>query len=272
MVAAASRGNNPNSGDEIRILGDFESGLDDWRTNGRTDLERIGIEERPAAISSGQFGLECTVNGDAYPMISNSKRAMDANWVDSPYLLATVSAEPPANIESTITFRFRLHVDEKGGRGAQNGETTITSEKMEVPLFLPTQLSWNLDDVDDRTLERVKRLDIAWYPTGSPPETTPEGETRGPTYNGEVVFDNIRLVRDRGALSAAQYSKLWNDLRAAHGIYVKTIIEEAGEGYEAGEYVFDDGTHVPFEFEVASSDEFVLTISGQEFVFGGTDE
>lgn len=163
------------------------------------------------------------------------------------------------------------------------GETrplVVESEEMVLTPHAQGQLAWDLGDVDDRKLERARRLDVVWYPTEHPPKKGPEGRGPGFEYDGEVTFDDIRLVESSESITRARLAQTWFDLRAEHGVYTDTVVVESGDGYERGAYVFDDGTHVPFEFEVRteaefevlSEDELQFTIDGEAFEFGGEVE
>lgn len=266
--------------EEITVLGGFEDGLDGWKTNGGNDLSRVEREERPFAVTSGAHGLSVSVNGDPFPMISNRERTRRANWTDYPYLLADVTPSAVSDAESTLTFRLRLHYDASETNGnredrsgtERNGReqaTMLESEETELAPLVRGQLAWSLGDVDDEKLQRAKQLDVVWYPTEHPPKTGPEGRGAGFEYEGEVTIDSVRLVKSRDSVTAAQLSQTWFDIRADHGFYTDTVLSESGEEYEAGEYVFDDGTHVPFEFEVLDENRLLLTIDGEAFEFGG---
>jgi hypothetical protein len=103
------------------VLGDFESGLDGWKTNGGNRLSRVSVEDRPAAVTSGEYALDVTVTGDPYPMIENKSRVKRADFVGHPYLVADVAPSQVSDTASEVTFQFRYHhnaAPAKGGEGS----------------------------------------------------------------------------------------------------------------------------------------------------------
>lgn len=100
---------------EAAVLGDFESGLDGWSTNGGNTLERISEEDIPAGIRSGSHGLSVEIDGDAYPMIENKQRVAGADFLEFPHLSMHVLGAT-ADTESDLMFQFRIHhLPDNGG-------------------------------------------------------------------------------------------------------------------------------------------------------------
>lgn len=101
------------------VFGDFESGFDGWRAIGRPRLSRVGVEDRPAAVTSGDHALNVDVNGDPFPRLVNRRKVRRADFVNHPYLIADVVPSQVADTASKVTFKFRYfygaHKDDKRG-------------------------------------------------------------------------------------------------------------------------------------------------------------
>ncbi|EMA14663.1 hypothetical protein [Haloarcula amylolytica] len=81
-----SNGGSASTSDNKNQLGDFEDGLDRWKTNGGNELQQITEDDFPAGVVSGNHGLAVGVNGDSFPMIENKKRVKNAELEKHRYL------------------------------------------------------------------------------------------------------------------------------------------------------------------------------------------
>lgn len=181
------------------VLGDFESGLDGWHTNSASVVERVSKGDHPDAISSGERGLQVHANGDAVPMIRNTDRVSNADFVERPNLSVRVTPGNVVDLDSTVTLVFRFHHAESasppwaGEEECKRYYPRYTSEEMEVAIDEPTVLIWDMSFIGETQRAHPERLDVFWYPTEEPPREDPRGETPGYDYDGAVVFDDIRL-------------------------------------------------------------------------------
>lgn len=264
---------------DVTLLGGFEDGRDGWTTNGGNRLTVVTDEDVPAGVTQGTNALKATVRGDPYPMIENEARVKRANFADRPYLLADVLGGQVSDTESDITFKFRYHhratpADGKTGNGGEGGRQQKSvlveeSEEMTVSPVLPTQLHWDMSDLDDEALANPERLEIVWYPTDHPPNGGPRGRGGGFDYRGHVVFDNVRLTDSVDELSVSAIRTTVQNAKLEHGQLTETVVESRSESVEAGEFVFSDGTTLPYEFEQRGDDRFAYTIDGDTFKLGG---
>lgn len=262
-----------------RILGGFEDDRDGWRTNGGNRLTRVTETDFPAGVTQGTHALKTEVRGDLYPMIENKSRVKRADFADRPYLVADVLGGPVSDTESDITFKFRYHhraTPASGGKdsGGKNGNQQKSvlveeSEPMTVSPILPTQLYWDMSDLDDEALANPERLEIVWYPTDHPPDGGPRGRSGGFDYRGHVVFDNVRLTDSVGELSLSAIRTEVQNLKLNHGPLTETTVESRSESLEVGAFVFSDGATIPYEFEQQGEDKFAYTIDGDTFKLGG---
>lgn len=261
------------------VLGDFESNLNGWTTNGGNRLSRIHRSERPGVVTQGENALNVSVNGDPFPMISNRKRVKGADFVQNPYLLADVSPGRIDDTDSSVSFRFRLHhsagaKNDRGEGGDGNGGSQKSalieeSETRTVRQASVSQLYWDMSDVDDRKLDTTKRLDVVWYPTDHEPKGGPNGRGAGFAYHGNVVFDNIRITDTVDDVASAQIASTMEELEFAHGPYVRTEVTSESDTLEEGEFVFSDETTEPYRFEILAEDKFLFTIAGTDVKLGG---
>ncbi len=287
---------------EVTVLGDFESGLDGWRTNGGATLERVGRASRPTAVRSGERALQVTANGDVVPMIANERRVADSDLVEYPYLFAGVTPGRVADAGSSVTFRFRLRYSREGRSGGgssdherrtggdgragdgrsggdgragrkpdsrDRGAPVVESEEITVPPHVSSVLTWDTSAVDEAKRASAKRLEIVWYPEGRPPETSPRGRDSGPGFEESVVFDDVHLSDDRERTEVVRMAGQWESLKRSRGPYRRTNVIDRDEHGETGEFVFEDGSTVPYAYETHPGEETRQVIGETVYRFGG---
>lgn len=271
---------------EWNALGTFESSLDGWRTNGGNELERVTADEFPAGVVEGRHALATHVNGDTFPMIENSRRVADADFLSSSHLKAQVFARAE-DTDSDVVFQFLLHHTQAGGdrgavaargRGRAGGSSVRESPNVErsdpitVPQYGPRTIEWDMTALPDQVLETANRLEIAWYLEEHEPVDGRRGRGRGAfEYEGITLFDDVRIV-DAPSLSGPQRERNKRlDLHREHGKIVERLIEERAEDYERGILVYADETEVPFEEAILEDGRERVTIDGETFEYGGGD-
>jgi hypothetical protein len=280
-VAAGNSGRvKSNDGDTV-VLGDFEDGLDGWRTNGGNELEQITDEDVPAGVTSGAHALAVTIHGDSYPMVENRRQVKRADFASYPYLGVSVIAVADGT-ESDIRFRFRLHHSAGGGNapdgngsndrdGSRDKNVNVAeSEWKSVSQLRPRDLQWDMSDLSTEVREAAKRLEIVWYMEGHKPESGPRGRATGDVdYEGFTVFDNVRLYESPAVTEAERSLQFERDLHRDHGMIVERDFEYERDGLERGKLVFVDGTEVSYTFEVLGDNKYEHTIDGETFRIGG---
>lgn len=160
-------GNSPSNFDNAVKLGDFETGMDGWTTNGGNKQRRITDGQIPAGVVNGRHGLVVEVTGDLFPMIENQRRVKNANFQDNPYLRMHVLTQAQET-DSDLVFQFRLHHTSNGGkkRGSggskkrSKGHSTSGSKDVNVeesalttvPQFTPREIQWDMSDLSSDVL------------------------------------------------------------------------------------------------------------------------
>lgn len=276
-VAATAEGKSATT----TVLGDFEDGLDGWRTDGGNRLQTVEPEQPPHGVTNGSQALRVNVRGDGFPNIrKHDLKGVDL--VENPYLLADVTPGRDSTVESSFTFQFRLHHSNGGGggnggrsaRGNQNGNgngksaPVVASSEIVAGRGFTERLTWDLTSVDEEIRRNANRLQIQWYPTRYPPEKGPRGKQKQVEYQGSVDFDWIRVTSSPTEVAKQQQERQWRTLETEHGPYRDTTVEERTEDAERGQFVFDDGTTIPYEALVLDENKFELTIGSETHKFG----
>jgi hypothetical protein len=280
-VVAGNSGRAKTNDDDTVVLGDFEDGLDGWRTNGGNELEQITDEDIPAGVTSGEHALAVTINGDSYPMVENSRQVKGADFASYPYLGVSVIAVVDG-IENDIRFRFRLQHSAGSGNpadgsgsndrdGSQNKKFNVAvSEWKSVSQLRLRDLQWDMSDLSTEVREAAKRLEIVWYIEGHKPESGPRGGATGDVdYEGFTVFDNVRLYESSAVTEAQRSLQFERDLHRDHGMIVERNFEYERDRLERGTLLFVDGTEVSYTFEVLGDNKYEHTIDGETFRIGG---
>lgn len=267
---------------ETALLGDFESGLDGWRTVGESLLDTVSAAEYPGAVTRGRRGLQVTAAGDLLPTIWNEQRVRSADFAGHPYFVADVTPGLFAGTDSPLTFELRyVHGDVpleatvgEVGLGALPG--VHESEAITVPPLAPSRLYWDMSDLPDAALSNPRRLEVLWYPADAAPEASDGsldvdlgGLLSGVDSLGSVVFDDLRLSDRVETVSTARLSNAWRDLQLEHGAYLETVVASRTASREEGAFVFADGASVPYAFEVLGEGSFRYEVDGEVVASGG---
>jgi len=270
-------------------IGDFESGLEGWQTNGGVTLARISATERPAVVENGDYALEVNAEGDAYPVIENRRKFDDQSLVDTPFLIGRISTTFRADYE-TLTVVLRYHhratppSNNGNGRGSSgnngngrgssgnngNGERgpLVEENTITVPLGARSGLWWDLSDLSTEKLETPERLEIGWYIGNSPPQTGPRGKQPQGPDPGPVYVDALRMTDSIDSVDRVALVNQIDSLRLQHGDYIYEAREFLEDG-ERGVFVFSDGTEIPVVWEDLGSDRERYTVDGETYQFGG---
>lgn len=262
------------------VLGEFEDGMDGWRTNGGVSLSRVSKEERPYAVENGDYALSVEPNGDAFPVIENRSNVDGVNFVETPYLVGRIRSLPGGN-EETLTLVLRYHhqatpAERSGqsGNGQGNGGKPALVEETTLSVVNGgrSTFSWDLTDLDDDKLRSPQRLEIGWYLGDSPPDTGPRGNQAGGPVPGRVFLDAIRMTGSRELLERSSFMNYMDNLVVEHRDY-RYESRSFYDDSEEGAFVFADGTELDVRWEDLGSDGERFTIDGRTFRLGGdTDE
>lgn len=282
-VTAGFTGLSAAESDGTHVLGEFENGLDGWRTNGGVDLSRVTETDVPGAVEKGDHALAVDPAGDAYPVIENESRVEGNSFVETPYLIGRVRTSfSERRTDLTLVLRYH-HGDtpadgagentggsksgKPGNRGS--GKPVLVEEKtLDVPFGARSTIAWDLSDLSDRKLRTPKRLEIGWYVGDTPPSRGPRGKQNRGESPGTVYFDAIRMTGSRDRVDKAAMSNQIDGLLARHGDYAYET-REFFDGGERGVFVFHDGTEVPVEWEDLGPDKERYTIDGTTYRLGG---
>lgn len=269
MVAGSFLTTDVVSGDSGTVIGNFEDGLDGWRTNGRNQLSRTTETESPFAVTVGEHALSVTSGRDPKPMI---QRQLDG--VPGQYLLADVSIPEIEDYRQTTTVELRLRHSRAGGRGRGNsgnanqrssGKPTVNLDFKEIPFAYSGTLVWDLTGLDDGIRSNAKRIQLIWYRTESNGRSNPNGNGPGEGYGGTITWDNIRFSDDSSVFQSARLSRRIDTLRTQHGGF-RYVYEELDDIRELGRLDFADGHEVPVTLEPVEVDTFELTLDTETYL------
>lgn len=273
------------------ILGEFEDGLDDWRTNGGVQLSRVSSTEEPTAVEHGKYGLAVSSNGDTYPVIENKKRLKGTNLVDIPYLLGRIRTSlVPDHTKLTVLLRYHHRAtpaNGAGGRGNARGRgngasgngkgpkhspgkkpVLVEEKQLTIPLASRSAFFWDLSGLSDEKLETPQRLEIGWFVGDSVPRRGPRGNQHDGPDPKTVYLDSIRWTSSRDFVDRAALMNYMDQLVLQHGDY---RYESRGffDGGERGVFIFTDGTEIDSRWKDLGSDKERYTIGERVFKLGG---
>lgn len=262
----------PERSGDLTLLGNFETGLDGWRTNGENELSRISREDVPRGVVSGEHALAVEVHGDEVPTIENEDRATQADFANNPYLQLHVLAVD-TETDSTLAFRFRLYHGEicgdgsGGGGSSESGDANVEeSGEIVVPQLYPRRIQWDMTGLSDEVLATANRLEIVWRPAdGEPPDDQSRTDAGEVGIRGLVVFDDVRLSGSEPISDAERLQRKKMDLRREHGMIADRVIEEQTETVERGTIEYADGFTVRYTYEALDGGGYEYTIDGETF-------
>lgn len=283
-VSSSTSGNAPQSGPtkaEVVKLGDFETDMDDWKTNGGNKLERISQDKYPVGVSSGEYALSVNMKGDLFPVIWRDKGIKNIDFLEYPYIRAHV-VTLAENTDSDILAQFRVHhKPTKGKKDSSNGkngkntarasENNVTkSDLIEVPQITPEEIQWDMSELSDDIRKSVRRVEMVWYLEDHEPEGGPHGHLKGDfDYQGLILFDDIRLLRSVSNTDQRELRRKKRHLHRAHGMIIDRTFEQRSVGLESGTFVFSDGFSVEYTYETVSDQQFKYSLNGETFKIGG---
>lgn len=250
---------------DTTVLGDFESGLDGWRATGESELGRVAKRDRPAAVASGQYALEVPVGGDSASGIANETRVRDAEFVANPYLFATVTPGPIFGTDAAVPVRFRLHYETDGLLG--DGTAVAESDTTEVRPNVPTVVTWDTSTIDPEDRANATRLEIDWSPEDGLLDLVDDDGTGADGHS--VIVDGVHLGADQGRSETVRMGGHWERLEFSLGAYRETNVEFRTDHLETGEFVFADGSTVPYAVETLTSDSVRFVLDGVAYLLGG---
>lgn len=272
-------------------LGDFESGLNGWTTDGGVELSRVSSREYGGVVEHGDYALRVDPRGDAAPMITNQRRTQAVDLVKRPYLLANVVAEPASDEFRDLKFRFRLwhsraggHSEDSskgggnsggsrgsrgnGGGGSGSNAPVETSDPLSVTPLLTETLYWDLSQFSETARRNATRLEVFWHRSGEQPTNGPRGRDRG-TAPGSVFLDRVRVVENPTRLSSNALDAHGRKLRLRHGPVTDLVLEETSADSESGHFVFSDGATVDVRVKRVGQGQFELTLGETTYKLGG---
>lgn len=274
-------------GGRVVHLGDFEDGLDGWRGGEGVDLAQVAQTDRPGVVSSGSKALEIDCSGPAAATITNEQRARDADWLDQPFLTATIMPGTLAGTDAPIHASFGLvHAAGTRGRGrpigagGRNGSRAhtgrgrgnerrhgrLTSETFSAPQGQPVRLYWDLSDVDERVLDAVVRLELVCERADQPVDEGPYGRGGATGIRGPIYVDDITLSDSPDTITAARLQTHWQQLVLALGSHTETVTEVKKTSVASGHFVFEDGT-ADYHFRLHEDGRQSFTLGEQTYHF-----
>lgn len=241
------------------VIGDFETGLDDWKTSGGNELTRVDRATKPAPITRGESALAVTSDGDPQPAIR--KTIQDLNLTETPYLFADVLPDSVEGTDSPITFRFRYHSRGPGG--------VVESPEISVRQRYGTRLVWDMSDLNEAIRSSPKQIELAWYPEQHPPKTGPRGRGPGFDYRGTTYVDNVRFGDNEERVELGRWRLKRREVRREYGFRTDKTVETLTETVQKGVVTYTDGTELPYRGEILDDGTLELTLDGEVFRFRG---
>lgn len=261
------------SNGEVLRIGDFESGLDGWKTNGRATLTRASDDDVPAVVTHGEHALRVDAERESSPGIRRQLTAVDL--VDHPYFLADVYVGNVPDSDAPVRFKLAYRYDRGGGRtnGGRGEETSrrgapIESTTIELPQGYRNPITWDLSTLGESKRRRPVRLELRWRNADVADQKSSNGQGDGQAYGGDIFFDDIRFSNEQGASVHVAMNTQVSQLVAEHGAYVYEFESKLSTG-EAGTFVFHDGTEVPVTVDITDGEEIRIQIGSEEYRLGG---
>ncbi|EMA23275.1 hypothetical protein C442_05906 [Haloarcula amylolytica JCM 13557] len=245
------------------ILGDFEDGVDGWKTSGGNTLETVSHSDKPAPVTRGKSALAVTSDGDPQPAVFTKARGRNSLLGDGSFLFADVLPGEVAEADSAVTFRFRLHP-----RGPHD---VVESRPFSVKQRYGAGLAWDLRDIDEDVRAAARRLEVAWYASDDEPPTNSNGRGPGEGYNGTVYLDNIRTGDDPTTYNRRRWLRNRRRLQRENGFRTDVTVDELTDTIQRGQFVYADGTELDYEGRITDDGGLEVTIDGDTFVFGGDE-
>lgn len=273
LALVAPAGAKSSRGDVI-VLGDFEAGVDGWKTDGGNKFDRVTRSDVGPAVSSGDYALAVDGSSDPAPLIE--RNVADADFVDHPYLLAHVYVPLLEGVDSSVTFELRFRHDRSGGANRSNGggdgkgrgEPVETLDRIEVPQQFDSLLFWDFSTLSEEKRANPNRLELFWYRTDAPPKNGPHGRGPGDGFGETVYFDDIHLTDSRRALEGSALTHHLAMLQGRHGI-PQYVDESFEDGVEHGRMEFTDGSKIPVRTELLDDGRILYTVGDETFELGG---
>ncbi len=256
---------------EVVRIGDFEDGLDGWKTDGGVSIDRVSADERPRAVTHGNHALRVDAGGDPRPRLRKQLRKQDLG--DRHFLAFDVWTENAPDVDAVaeeVTFEVTLRYDRGAsgggrGRGGTGGPPVVTRTET-VPFGYGGPVVADLSDAADGALERPTRVELAIGDGTS----ASKAAGRGPADPlGAVVFlDDVRFTGDPGTVTAARLSRQVSNLLADHGPFTYDGESFTGTA-ETGSLNFADGTVVPVRLAFVGDGTFTLDVGDETYEFEG---
>nr|WP_233340448.1 hypothetical protein [Haloprofundus sp. MHR1] len=236
------------------VMGKFEADMNGWSPNGSSTLSRSDRSIESAPVTQRDYALKVNVNGDSEPSIQNRQRIYHSDLSNNTCLIADVLPASVENSDSPVTFRFRYH--------HTNG--IEKSNEITVDQGCGAQVAWDLDELSSSKLDSPERIELVWYPENHPPSSNFD-------YNGVVYVDNIRLTNNKTDVTHASCAHKTRALQRAHGACVEETVDAIDSSTQSGEFVYSDGTRVPYSGEILADGSVEMTIDGEAFRYWGDD-
>lgn len=263
LIPVAAQGGSVVSLDESGL------GRTGWRALGEAALERADADA-PGAVSHSETTLRLHGRDELAPTLALEAPVRDADLPRHRSLTATVRAGDLRGTDAPVQFRVRLLHDATGrgptagrqrstrsGRGSDSA--ALRSRPFRAPQGVPIRLYWDLRDVDDAVLDRVRRLEVVCERTDRPRSEGPYGRV-ATGVRGRIDVSSVVLSDSPDAIATAKLQNRWLDLEAAAGPHEDTVTECRTGAAESGRFVFADGTEVNYDFEVCADGTHLFTL------------
>lgn len=235
-------------------LGDFETNLDHCTISGSGGMERVKYENFPGGVREGDRGLLIRPESADAPVLTNASNVAIGDLAENPYLYGDVL---PAfeNSDSDIKFELRYYRSDTDGIEAL--------KECKVPPNQQRLLHWDMSNLGSEALQNPEKLEICWYPSDHPPSTGSFD------YDGLAVFDGVFLTSNPAEIGErASVDKIKN-LRLERGKITQFNVQTMSQDAESGDIYFNDGTSVPYSFDILGDGQYEYTIDGEAFKLGG---
>lgn len=265
----------PERSRDSTLLGDFETGLDGWRTNNGNELSRVTEDDVPMGVESGEHALAVKVRGAEPPTIENEERVRRADFANNPYLQLHVHAVD-VGTDADLLFRFRLHYGDdcgSGGVGSSAPDTNVKeSEDITVPQLYPRRMQWDMSDLPEDVLATANRLEVTWRPEDGESTADALPTAEGVDFRQLVVLDDVRLSADEPISDAERLQRKRMDLNREHGMIVERVPEVQNDTVERGTIEYADGYRTEYAFEELDDGGYRYTLDGETFVIRNRSE
>lgn len=254
-----------NAASDSQKFGEFEDGLDGWKTEDQNTLSRVDETDVGPAILIGSQSLLADVTGEPGTKIFKDSNLDSVDFREHPYLLAYVISGTVYDGDSLtdlpVDYQFKFYIL----NSEQDEVIALKSGTQTVPPHTPQYVSFDMSNllaelystVEDESDLIPQRIEIFWEPCAS------DDVLSSIDYHGEVIFDDIRATSVETEYSLRALTQTRAELMDTHGQINRTSIDNRSDSLEEGTLEFSDGFTLNFTIEELSENVFEYTIERQ---------